>query len=137
MLSKGEEAPESRDIATQLWTFLKTLLFSTVMLAQAVLSTTLFLPPVASSSSQRAPDTAVELSSSVLKTLSHLSFIISKFGGVTVTSQSEDGDGRGFKELKSVFYTALDIISGDQLRSEDFLRIIVNSAMRGKSILFL
>jgi len=42
--------------------------------------------------------------------------VITKFGGVTSTSST------GFAELKRVFYTALDVFSGDVVASETFVK---------------
>jgi len=77
---------------------LKTLLFSTIMLAEAVLSAAVYLPP------QLSGITPATLALQTLNTLSHLSFVISQFGGVTTTTQ-------GFEHLKKTFYLALDILA--------------------------
>ncbi|VDC04494.1 unnamed protein product [Peniophora sp. CBMAI 1063] len=108
---ESEEAisPESRDTATQLWTALKTQLFATVMVSQAVLGSIVY--------SHRPDSLVTELSAAslalgTLETLRHLSFVISKFGGV---------EG-GFGELKSAFYSALDILSVDASLSNELVR---------------
>jgi hypothetical protein len=44
--------------------------------------------------------------------------VITKFGGVTSTSSA------GFAELKRVFYTALDVLSGDVEASETFVKAL-------------
>ncbi|KZV62458.1 hypothetical protein PENSPDRAFT_758688 [Peniophora sp. CONT] len=102
-------APESRETATQLWTVLKTQLFASVMVLQAVLGAIVY--------SQGPEDLGSELSAAslalvALETLRHLAFVISKFGGV---------EG-GFGELKSAFYTSLDILSVDARLSSDLVR---------------
>lgn len=63
-------------------------------------------------------ETASSMALAVLRIFSHLSFVISQFGGVT--SQSEGG----FRELRKTFYTALDILSADGEASERFVRQI-------------
>lgn len=78
---------------------LKTFLFSTIMLSETVLSTSVYLPP---QSGRLVTPTTLALQ--VLNTLSHLSFVISQFGGVTTTTQ-------GFEHLKKTFYLALDILA--------------------------
>lgn len=112
-------APDSRELATKIWTILKTLLFMTVMLSQSVLSTITYSRPVSSSAASPDPErfaTHSSLALSTLRTLSHLSFVITKFGGVTSTS------GVGFAELKRVFYSALDVLSADVEASETFVK---------------
>lgn len=52
----------------------------------------------------------------MLHTLSHLSFVLSQFGGVSSTASEG-----GFPELKKVFYTALDILSSNELESARFV----------------
>jgi hypothetical protein len=91
-------APDSKNITKSIWTTLKTLLFSNIMLAEAVLSASVYLPP---ESSHITPAT---LATQVLQVLSHLSFVVSEFGGVTTTTQ-------GFEHLKKTFYLALDILA--------------------------
>ena len=114
---------DSRELAASIWTILKTLLFMTVMLSQSILSTITYSRPVSSTASPPEPEgsathvpTHSSLALSTLRTLSHLSFVISKFGGVTSTS------GVGFAELKRVFYSALDVLSADVEASETFVR---------------
>jgi hypothetical protein len=110
--------PDSRELAANIWTILKTLLFMTVMLSQSVLSTTTYTPvsSIAASSDPERSATHSSLALSTLRTLSHLSFVITKFGGVTSTSDV------GFAELKRVFYSALDVLSADVEASETFVK---------------
>ncbi|KIM41760.1 hypothetical protein M413DRAFT_445001 [Hebeloma cylindrosporum] len=91
-------AQDSKETTKSMWTVLKTLLFSNVMLAEAVLSASVYLRP---GSSRITP---ASLALQTLHILSHLSFIISEFGGVTTTTQ-------GFEHLKKTFYLALDILA--------------------------
>lgn len=108
--------PDSRELATKIWTILKTLLFMTVMLSQSVLSTITYTRPSAAPPDPERFATHSSLALSTLRTLSHLSFVITKFGGVTSTS------GVGFAELKRVFYSALDVLSADVEASEAFVK---------------
>jgi hypothetical protein len=109
-------ASDSREVATNIWTVLKTLLFTTIMLLQSVLSTITYSHPVVSAVTPPTHlPTHSSLALSTLRTLSHLSFVITKFGGVTSTSSA------GFAELKQVFYT-LDVLSGDVEASETFVK---------------
>jgi hypothetical protein len=104
-----------------IWTVLKTLLFTTIMLLQSILSTITYSRPVAPPNFKRylAPvPTHSSLALSTLRTLSHLSFVITKFGGVTSTSSA------GFAELKRVFYSALDVLSVDVEASETFAKAL-------------
>lgn len=59
--------------------------------------------------------TAQSLAETVLRTLFHISFVVSQFGGVIVTATSEDP---GFSELRKVFYLAIDIISSGEVLHE-------------------
>jgi hypothetical protein len=95
------------------------------MLLQSILSTITYSRPVTSATvppkfkqSLTHLPTHSSLASSTLRTLSHLSFVITKFGGVTSTSSD------GFAELKRVFYSALDVLSADVEASEEFVRVL-------------
>lgn len=82
------------------------------MLAEAVLSASVFIPP---RSDKLTPSS---LALQVLQTLSHLSFVISQFGGVTNIQQ-------GFEHLKKTFYLALDILAqgdGDGSKAEAYVQ---------------
>ncbi|KAF8817202.1 hypothetical protein BYT27DRAFT_7205062 [Phlegmacium glaucopus] len=107
-----EIVPDSQGITKSIWSTLKTLLFSNIMLAEAVLSASVFTPP------RPYGLTPASLALQVLQTLSHLSFVISQFGGVTTTTQ-------GFEHLKKTFYLALDILAqgdGDGLKAEAYVQ---------------
>ncbi|PBK97608.1 hypothetical protein ARMGADRAFT_1162451 [Armillaria gallica] len=82
------------------WLRLKTLLFSTIMIAESVLSSIIYVPPTS---------TTTSIALTTLFALSHLAFVIQQFGGITAS-------GDGFKELKKTVYLALDIIAsqGDE-----------------------
>jgi hypothetical protein len=102
------------------------------MLLQSILSTITYSHPVASvvtppksNGSHTHLPTHSSLALSTLRTLSHLSFVIAKFGGVTSTSSA------GFAELKRVFYTALDVLSGDVETSETFVKAL---SLHGQSM---
>ena len=118
-------AADSRELTASLWSVLKTLLFTAIMISQTCLSATVYNAPPSSSrllgnTSSTSPSypTPSSLALTTLHTLSHLSFIISQFGGVTSTS------GGGFSELKRTFYTALDVVSADARTSDEFVRAI-------------
>ncbi|KAI5122454.1 hypothetical protein M0805_008765 [Coniferiporia weirii] len=110
----------SREVTEKLWSVLKAQLFSTLMLHQAVLDALLFLhplpPPTTSLPSSPHPS-ASDICRGILRTLFSLSFVIASFGGVT----AQQHNGRGFPELKKVFYTAVDILSSDAQESEAFV----------------
>ena len=103
---------------------LKTLLFTTIMVSQSVLTTAVYHRPLpqthqlAPLASPRQSPTPSSLSLSVLSTLSRLSFVISQFGGVLSTAEG------GFSELRRTFYTALDVLSSDIDATESFVRSI-------------
>lgn len=86
------QEPESTALP---WLRLKTLLFSTIMIAESVLSSIIYVPPTS---------TTTSIALTTLFALSHLAFVIQQFGGITAS-------GDGFKELKKAVYLALDIIA--------------------------
>lgn len=107
-------------MATSTWSVLKTLLFTAIRVTQSVLTTVVYVPQPLSArrahgagSTQATPFT---FALTALHTLSRLSFVLPQFGGVSSTS----ADG-GFPELKRAFYTALDVLSADQLESARFV----------------
>ncbi|TFY64171.1 hypothetical protein EVG20_g6041 [Dentipellis fragilis] len=117
----GNIAPESREIATAIWTVLKTFLFTTVMISQSILSTVVYtVPPSTPSPSD---PTAFSLSLATLRILSHLAFVISQFGGITTASEG------GFSELKRVFYTSLDVLSASPGSTEHFVKMLASEEM--------
>ncbi|KAJ3512387.1 hypothetical protein NLJ89_g3553 [Agrocybe chaxingu] len=98
-----EIASNSQEITKSIWTMLKTFLFSNIMLAEAILSAAVYVPP------EYCIDiTPATLALQTLHTLSHLSFVMSQFGGVTTTTQ-------GFEHLKKTFYLALDILAQSEM----------------------
>ncbi|KZT23412.1 hypothetical protein NEOLEDRAFT_1069606 [Neolentinus lepideus HHB14362 ss-1] len=109
-----EIAPDARDLTTAIWSTLKTLLFTTIMLTQSILSSVLFLTP--SRSSPHSPSSLALLS---LDTLAHLSFIISQFGSISATTAG------GFKELKKTVYTALDVLASDKKESDNLVKGLI------------
>ena len=114
---------DSRELTQNLWVILKTLLFSTIVLHQSILDTIMFLPSMVS-----FEITSLSLSKSILRTLSALSFIIATFGGVTAVQEMKDlEEGRGFPELKRVFYMAMDILSTNAKDSEEFVKELTAS----------
>ncbi len=93
------------------------------MLSQSMLSTITYsrplssaVPPLESVRPFAHLPTHSLLALSILRTLSQLSFVITKFGGVTSTSSA------GLAELKRVFYSALDMLSADVEASETFVK---------------
>ncbi|KAH9480173.1 hypothetical protein JR316_0006771 [Psilocybe cubensis] len=103
-------ASDSKAITKSIWMTLKTLLFTTIMLTDSVLSAAIYLSP------QSFEVTPASLALQTLHILSHLSFVISEFGGVTTTSQ-------GFEQLKKTFYLALDILAqGDGATGDSGLK---------------
>ncbi|EIN12584.1 hypothetical protein PUNSTDRAFT_60653 [Punctularia strigosozonata HHB-11173 SS5] len=123
--------PDAREAATSAWTVLKTLLFSVVMISDAVLVSATYTPPSSSSSSssnfQRPTPPSLALATSTLRTLGNLSFVISQFGGIT----SEQG---GFAELKKVVYLALDILATDPAESQAFARAMAEPVQESSSV---
>jgi len=109
--------PSSREVCASMWNTLKTLLFTTIMILQSALSTLVYVPqPQSSAGSPSEMPSPFSFSLTALHILSHLSFILPQFGGVTSI-----GEG-SFSELKKVHYTALDILASSQEESERFVR---------------
>ena len=128
-LRTNTSASESRQVAADIWIVLKTLLFTIIMLSQSILSTITYSRPVSSAAVPAPLLTHSSLALSTLRTLSQLSFVITKFGGVTSTSSD------GFAELKRVFYSALDVLSADVRASEIFVKAL-NPFGSSMSVLF-
>lgn len=101
-------SPDAREVTTVIWATLKTLLFSVIMITEAGLSALVYIP----STSAVLPSTST-LAAIVLQALSHLSFVITQFGGA--------GYG-AFDELKRLFYLALDILGSDVTKSNEYAR---------------
>ncbi|PCH40275.1 hypothetical protein WOLCODRAFT_162231 [Wolfiporia cocos MD-104 SS10] len=124
-------APDSRELATQTWAILKTQLFTTVMIAQSILSSVLFVPqPMTKksvksahshSSSPATDPSTFTLAADILRTLSYLAFVIQQFGGVATTGPAS------FPELKRVFYTALDVLSASAPSCESYVDELIGS----------
>lgn len=118
-VQKEEEIPESaRETLTQAWGVLKTILFATVMVQQSVINATVYLPPPSSNTlSPLEPNvTPASLAWLLLQTFSNLSFVVTKFGGVTSTARVS-----GFPQLRRLFYSALDVLSTNRPASEKFV----------------
>ncbi|KAI6005352.1 hypothetical protein EDC04DRAFT_2882826 [Pisolithus marmoratus] len=98
--------PETRTLTESIWTILKTLLFSTIMVTEAGLSAVIYVPP-------EIGHTVPSLALAALRSLYHLAFVIEKFGGAGHSA---------FPELKRAFYLALDILAGHKADSEHFVR---------------
>ncbi|KAF9649000.1 hypothetical protein BDM02DRAFT_3095428 [Thelephora ganbajun] len=114
-----EEIPESaRETLTQAWGVLKTILFANVMVQQSIITAAIYLPPPLSktTSSLESDVTPASLAWVLLRTLSNLSFVITKFGGVTSTARASI-----FPQLRWLFYSALDVLSTNQAASEKFV----------------
>lgn len=115
-------APDTHAITTSLWAILKTFLFTTVRLVDCVLKTLLFVSPppitLSTAASLSHPRTTFDLTRTALRTLSYLSFIFPRFGGVSSTASS------ALPELLRTFYTGLDVLSSDAEESQHFVREI-------------
>jgi len=113
-----EEIPESaRDTLTQAWGVLKSALFATVMVQQSVMTAVIYLPQDSKLVSPLESNvTPASLALLALQTLSNLSFVITKFGGVTSTARTSV-----FPQLRRLFYSALDVLSTDRAASEKFV----------------
>jgi hypothetical protein len=113
-------APDTRELSKTIWTILKTLLFSTIMIIEASLSALAFIPLHNAEKILLVTDphrtSASSIAQSTINILFNLSFVISQFGGVTAASND------GFPQLKRVFYLALDILAEDEVDAENFVR---------------
>lgn len=90
------------------------------MIAGAGLSGVVYIAPTPSDPSNIDPQTHAL---KTLQTLSHLSFVITQFGGVTTTST------QGFTELKTTFYLAIDLLAqGSALEVEEFVKDLYQSS---------
>ena len=108
----------SREMATATWSILKTLLFTTLMLSQSILSAVVFVPSPHEDSVYGSPSGLASpygIALDILDILSHLSFVMPQFGGVASTSES------GLPELKRAFYMALDVLSASETEADRFV----------------
>ncbi|KAL7280056.1 hypothetical protein ACG7TL_006470 [Trametes sanguinea] len=127
---------ETRQVATATWSVLKTLLFTTLMISQSILSAVAFVPSSRESDSGSQPGSSTYSSPhmtalKVLSVLSHLSFVMPQFGGVASTAEG------GLPELKRAFYMALDVLSSDQKASERFVEELTRgcgASEKGKGV---
>lgn len=101
----------TREIVTATWQVMKTVLFTTLMILQSILSTVVFVPHP--HGEQYAP---YAIALEALHTLSHLSFVMPQFGGVASTSEG------GLPELKRAFYMALDVLSASEVEAGRFVQ---------------
>ena len=108
----------ARETLVQAWGTLKTILFATVMVQQSIINAAIYLPPSSSRaiSSLESDVTPPSLALVLLQTLSNLSFVITKFGGVTSTTRTSV-----FPQLRRLFYSGLDVLSTDHSASENFV----------------
>lgn len=112
------------------------------MIADACLSSVVYVPPSAtvpftdtnSSNTASLSPTPTSVALITLQTLSHLSFVISQFGGVT-------SQGQGFGELKKTFYLAVDVLvqerdgvrdDAEQGEGERFVKELVGDLTAGE-----
>ncbi|CDO71678.1 hypothetical protein BN946_scf184915.g22, partial [Trametes cinnabarina] len=114
----------TRKVATAAWSVLKTLLFTTLMLSQSILSAIVFIPnlqasPLVSPTSSVFSPQMIALQ--VLDVLSHLSFVMPQLGGVASTAEG------GLAELKRAFYMALDVLSSENEAAERFVEGLARS----------
>jgi hypothetical protein len=86
---------------------------STLVFVSASKAKTLSSPSLPTDNPPSLPSVSV-LARTILNLFSHLSFVISRFGGVTAEG--------GFSELKKVFYLALDILAADRKAAETYVR---------------
>ncbi|RDB15275.1 Peroxisomal biogenesis factor 8 [Hypsizygus marmoreus] len=107
--SDDDIAQDTRELSKTIWFLLKTLLFSTIMVADGVLKVVVYARPVSPSQSRSV--TPQTIAQTTLKTLFHISFVVSQFGGVTATATSEEP---GFIELRKVFYLGIDVLSSQE-----------------------
>lgn len=130
--AKEDITPESSEVTTEVWVVLNMLLFTTIRITESTLSTTILLPLSLSSSastSSTSTPTPPSLALTTLRTFSHLSFIITRFGGVT----SAD-----LPELRKAFFLALDVLGSDAHLSEQFVvKELCANAEQGATIVLV
>lgn len=110
-----------------MWAVLKTLLFSTLLLQQAVTNSLLYLRPASAPAYESEPLNSLSAASvcqNLLLTLSSLSFVIQTTGGIT--------GNQSIPELKRAFYTAIDILAIDSKSSEEFVKNMLRNYIKGK-----
>ncbi|EIW59549.1 uncharacterized protein TRAVEDRAFT_147587 [Trametes versicolor FP-101664 SS1] len=116
-VTNEEDLPDgaTRELATATWSMLKTLLFTTLMISQSVLSAVVFVPGRQASQRPSSSASPQAIALTVLHVLSHLSFVMPQLGGVASTSEG------GLPELKRAFYMALDVLASSEDAAERFV----------------
>ncbi|KAI0755127.1 hypothetical protein C8Q80DRAFT_1143166 [Daedaleopsis nitida] len=137
-VSEDSELSEgaTRETATATWQVLKTVLFTTLMILQSVISAVVFIPNSQAKRSEDASSTVPlrspqSIALDALHTLSHLSFVMPQFGGVASTSEG------GLPELKRAFYMALDVLSASEVEAARFVEELCRhdgTTAKGKGI---
>lgn len=117
MFVDGVLAQEIWPTATNVWHMLKSMLFTTVLVAQSVLDVIIYYSPI-------TPREAKGLSSTILMVFCRLSFVSTKFGALTA-------EGGGFSEMKRAFFGALDVLAfnsndRDRTGDESCIKLIID-----------
>jgi hypothetical protein len=89
----------------------KQFLFTTLIISQSVLSSTVYLPPHATVH-PNGGITPSSLALTTLQTLTHLSLVISQFGGIA----------KAFEQLQKVFYLSVDIILAPSRQKDQIMK---------------
>jgi hypothetical protein len=110
-------APNSKDAMTKIWTLLKSVLFSVVLVSQSILQDLTYEP---------TPH-PLSVANTIIEIFFNLSFVTSKFAGGLTSA------GGGFPQQKRCFYGALDVVSTSPSESAELV-LRLSSQLRGKTI---
>lgn len=106
-------ATEAALVTTKIWARLKAAFFTIVMVLQSIVDSLVYTS---------GPDAASNpmLASDVIIIFAHLTFVSSKFGGLS--NQGETS----FREYNRAFYTAVDIVATCPPKGEELVRGLEN-----------
>ncbi|GJJ06969.1 hypothetical protein Clacol_001166 [Clathrus columnatus] len=121
--SEDDIDDSSKPISTDIWKILKTLLFSQLMVLQTILASLIYFKP----STFPPHISAAAIAHTILRSMHNQAFIISQFGGIAAISD-------GFKELKRVVYSTLDVIAADSNSNQqaDLIDHLLSSLQRSQ-----
>ena len=112
-----DSAPDSKATMTKIWTLLKSVLFSVVLVSQTILQDLIYEP---------TPH-PLSIANTIIEIFFNLSFVTSKFaGGLTST-------GGGFPQQKRCFYGALDVVSSSPSESAELV-LRLSSQLKGMMV---
>jgi hypothetical protein len=98
---------------TELWNQLKAMFFTMVMILQSIVDSLVY-------NSGPAATSSADIASRVIVVFAHLTFVSSKFGGLSSRGETS------FGEYNRTFYTAIDIVAASPPKGEELVASLKN-----------